>query len=58
VASIQTTDRTGLLGDAWMVYPAEGGITTMNAQPHVWNQAAFYLAAIRAYGQKAWSDQT
>jgi hypothetical protein len=59
VASIQTTDRTGLLGDSWMIYPVDGGgVTTMNAQPHVWNHAAFYLAALRAYGQKPWSDRT
>jgi hypothetical protein len=58
VASVQTTDRTGLLGDAWMVYPADGDVTTMSAQPHVWNQAAFYLAALRAYGQKRWTDRT
>jgi hypothetical protein len=42
-----------------MIYPVDGGgVTTMNAQPHVWNQAAFYLASLRAYGQKPWSDRT
>jgi len=56
VARTPTTDGTGLLGGAWMVYPSEAGsITTMLSQPHVWNHAMFYLAAIRTYGEEGWT---
>ncbi|MGH2806545.1 MAG: hypothetical protein ACRDKT_04640 [Actinomycetota bacterium] len=58
VAAVQTTDRTGLLGDAWMRFPENGPVTTMSAQPHTWNMAAFYLAALRAYGRVRWTDRT
>jgi GH15 family glucan-1,4-alpha-glucosidase len=55
VAENPTTDETGILGEAWMVFPPEEGtLTTMVSQPHVWNQAMFYLAAIKAYGQETW----
>lgn len=51
VARVPTTDRTGLLGEAWMVYPPDGGeVTTMVSQPHAPSHAMFYLAALKAYG--------
>ncbi|MGH2730783.1 MAG: hypothetical protein ACRDJI_09290 [Actinomycetota bacterium] len=51
VARVPTTNETGILGEAWMVFPLdEGVITTMSGQPHVWSQAIFYLAALKAYG--------
>lgn len=57
VATVPTTDQTGILGEAWMVYPPDGGeVTTMVSQPHVWNQAIFYLAALKTYGSKRWSN--
>ncbi len=56
VAEAQTTDETGVLGEAWMRYPRpESKIVTMLSQPHVWNQAMFYLAAVKAYGGESWS---
>jgi hypothetical protein len=56
VASVPTTDGTGLLGEAWMVYPPENGrITTMLAQPHSPSHAMFYLAALKAYGARSYS---
>jgi hypothetical protein len=51
VARVPTTNETGILGEAWMAHPQEKGmITTMAAQPNVWSQAIFYLAALKAYG--------
>lgn len=56
VATVPTTDRTGVLGEAWMRYPSESSpVQTMMGQPHVWGQAMFYLAAVKAYGATAWS---
>ncbi len=56
VATVPTTDRTRLLGEAWMRYPNESSaVQTMVGQPHVWSQAVFYLAALKAYGHAAWS---
>ncbi|HEU4481064.1 MAG TPA: hypothetical protein VFS18_04190 [Actinomycetota bacterium] len=59
VASVPTTNRTGLLGAAWMLYPPgddqKRRITTMVGQPHVWHQAMFYLASVRAYGRERWT---
>ena len=56
VATVPTTNSTGLLGEAWMKYPrARSPIVTMVSQPHVWNQAMFYLAATRAYGTEMWT---
>ena len=56
VASVPTTNSTGLLGEAWMSYPRESSpVVTMVSQPHVWNHAMFYLAALRAYGSERWS---
>ena len=56
VATVPTTDRTGSLGEAWMVWPIEGGrITTMLSQPHVPSHAMFYLAALKTYGAKPYS---
>lgn len=59
IAEVPTTNETGLLGGAWMVYPEgnNGRITTMLSQPHVWNQSMFYLAALRTYGTKPWTDR-
>lgn len=55
MAAVPTTDSTGLLGEAWMRFPTEGGpITTMSAQPSVWHQAMFYLASTKVYGTEAW----
>lgn len=52
IARVPTTDKTGLLGEAWERFPnnSRGRITTMVSQPHAWNQAMFYLAALKAYG--------
>ena len=56
MAQVPTTDRTGILGEAWMKYPGKNGkITTMVAQPNVWHQAMFYLAATKVYGLERWS---
>ena len=56
VATSTTTGATGLLGDDWMRYPRDTSrIVTMSGQPHVWNHAMFYLAAIKAYGATRWS---
>ena len=56
VASATATPSTGLLGDDWMRYPKESStIVTMSGQPHSWNHAMFYLAAIKAYGATRWS---
>ncbi|MDP9066947.1 MAG: hypothetical protein M3N53_01185 [Actinomycetota bacterium] len=56
VAEVPTTDETGILGEAWMRYPKPTSkIVTMVSQPHVWNQAMFYLAAVKAYGGERWS---
>ena len=56
VARVPTTARTGLLGEAWMVYPPENGdVTTMVSQPHAPNHAMFYLAALKAYGTTRYS---
>lgn len=55
IAAILTTDGTRILGGAWSTYPDEKGpITTMLSQPHVWNQAMFYLAALKTYGAEEW----
>jgi len=55
MAEVPTTDGTGLLGEAWMKFPTDSGkITTMVAQPNVWHQAIFYLAATKVYGTEAW----
>ena len=55
MAAVPTTDETGILGEAWMRYPGDNGpITTMVAQPSVWHQAIFYLAATKVYGMEAW----
>jgi GH15 family glucan-1,4-alpha-glucosidase len=58
VASEPTTDETGLLGQAWMVFPPNkrGRLTTMVSQPHIWSHAMFYLAALRTYGSTRWTD--
>ncbi len=56
VAEIPTTDDTGLLGEAWMRFPNENSkVITMVSQPHVWGQAMFYLAAMKAYGSEPWA---
>lgn len=50
MATVAATD-TGLLGEAWMVFPPEGGkVTAMQAQPHATTHALFYLAALKAWG--------
>ena len=56
VATVPTTDGTGLLGEAWMRYPDEKGpVTTMVSQPHATSHAMFYLAALKAYGRTRYS---
>lgn len=56
IASVPTTD-TGLLGRNWMVFPPqEGVVTTMNSQPDVVSMTMFYLAALKTYGSRPWSD--
>jgi GH15 family glucan-1,4-alpha-glucosidase len=58
VATKPTTNETGLLGRAWMIFPPNkrGRLTTMVSQPHVWSHAMFYLASLQAYGSKPWRD--
>lgn len=56
VARVPTTERTDLLGEAWMVYPPEGGrVTTMVSQPHAPSHAMFYLAALKTWGAAPYS---
>ena len=56
VARVPTTERTDLLGEAWMVYPPEGGrVTTMVSQPHAPSHAMFYLAALKTWGAEPYS---
>jgi hypothetical protein len=56
VAQVPTTDTTGLLGEAWMVFPPDGGeVTTMVSQPYAPGHAMFYLAALKAYGTRPYS---
>jgi len=56
VARVPTTNGTGVLGEAWMRYPRDSSpVQTMVGQPHVWSQAIFYLAAVKAWGAEAWS---
>lgn len=55
VARVPTTDRTRLLGEAWMRYPENGPVTTMVAQPHATSHAQFYLAALKAWGTTRYS---
>ena len=59
VATKPTTNETGLLGEAWMIFPPnrKGTLTTMVSQPHVWSHAMFYLTALNAYGSEAWKDR-
>ena len=53
VTRVPTTDETGLLGESWMVFPAEGGkVTTMVSQPHATTHALYYLAALKIYGAR------
>jgi hypothetical protein len=55
IATVPTTNSTGLLGGAWMHFPkARSPIATMLSQPHAWAQAAFYLAAAKVYGTQRW----
>ena len=55
IATVPTTNGTGLLGGAWMHFPtARSPIATMLSQPHAWSQAAFYLAATKVYGTQRW----
>lgn len=53
VARVPTTNGTGLLGEAWMEFPAGSErIATMVSQPHATTHALFYLAALEAYGRE------
>jgi hypothetical protein len=49
VARVPTTDGTGLIGDAWV--KQRGEIVTVAGQPHVPTHAAYYLAAVKAFGK-------
>lgn len=40
---------TGILGESW--YVRDGEVISVVAQPHVWEQALVYLAALKAYGK-------
>jgi GH15 family glucan-1,4-alpha-glucosidase len=56
IATVPTTDGTGLLGEAWMAFPKESSpIATMVSQPHAPSHAMFYLAALKAYGSRPYS---
>lgn len=57
IADELTTPGTGLLGQGWQVTSPEEGSETivMGSQPHNWNQAMFYLAALKVYGSKVWN---
>jgi GH15 family glucan-1,4-alpha-glucosidase len=54
LADLATTTSTGLLGEAWRRDRSAGRVTALAAQPNVWHQAMFYLAAAKAYGTEAW----
>ncbi len=57
IATVPTTDQTRILGGAWSHYPdGDGPVTTMLSQPHVWEQAMFYMAALKTYGPEPWRD--
>lgn len=59
VATVPTTNATGLLGAAWSS-PGDGSaadVVTMQGQPHVPSMAMFYLAALKAYGSERWSSK-
>ena len=48
IADVQAGwQRTGILGEVW--YVREGRVISVVSQPHVWEQALFYLAAVKAY---------
>ncbi len=53
IARNTTTEGTGLLGSAWMLYPPgsdDAQIIAMEGQPHNFHGAMYYLAALEAYG--------
>jgi hypothetical protein len=59
IASELTTRSTGLLGEHWEFGPQgseDPGFITKGSQPHNFNQAMFYLAALKVYGATQWSD--
>ena len=61
VATVPTTNETGLLGAAWLrpegePPPPPSAVITMQGQPHVPSLAMFYLAALKTYGSERWSD--
>ncbi|MFB6347563.1 MAG: hypothetical protein ABEK50_17745 [bacterium] len=47
VAERWATDDTHIMGEVWMVQ--DGEVVTTVSQPHAWEQALFYLAAVEAY---------
>jgi hypothetical protein len=60
IATVPTTNGTGLLGSAWEARgegSAPSRIVTMQGQPHVPSLAMFYLAALETYGNVRWSDR-
>lgn len=53
VAGVPTTERTGLLGAAWL--RSDGSVVTAHGQPHVPSMSKFYLAALKVYGSEPWT---
>jgi hypothetical protein len=53
IADVQATPGTGLIGETW--YDRGGHIQTDHAIPHLWEHTLFYLAALEAYGARAWT---
>ena len=61
VASIPTTNETSILGAAWLrpgeePPPPPSAVVTMQGQPHLPSMAQFYLAALKTYGSKNWTQ--
>jgi glucoamylase len=50
IADVQAAYQgTGILGETW--YVRDGRVFSLVAQPHIWEQVLFYLAALEAYGR-------
>jgi hypothetical protein len=61
IAAVPTTNDTSILGAAWLYPggdppPPPSSVITMQGQPHVPSMAQFYLAALKTYGSKNWSQ--
>ena len=62
VATVPTTNQTGILGSAWLYprdepLPPASAVITIQGQPHVPSLAKFYLAALKVYGSERWPSR-